>query len=71
MLERLFIQIIENTKDKKVKVKSEMINLLGCTKKNFLKLMVLMGYKYEEKNDEIFLEYSPFRKKRYTKRSLV
>ena len=67
MLERLFIQIIENTKDKKVKVKSEMINLLGCTKKNFLKLMVLMGYKYEEKNDEIFLEYSPFRKKRYTK----
>ena len=67
ILERLFIQIIENTKDKKVKVKSEMINLLGCTKKNFLKLMVLMGYKYEEKNDEIFLEYSPFRKKRYTK----
>ena len=67
ILERLFIQIIENTKDKKVKVKSEMINLLGCTKKNFLKLMIYMDYKYEEKNDEIFLEYSPFRKKRYTK----
>ena len=67
ILERLFIQIIENTKNKKVKVKSEMINLLGCTKKNFLKLMVFMDYKYEEKNDEIILKYSPYRKKRYTK----
>ena len=67
ILERLFIQIIDNTKDKKIKVKSEMINLLGCTKVNFLKLMVYMGYKYEEKNNEIYLQYKPFRKKIYAK----
>ena len=67
ILERLFIKIIENTKDKEVKLQSEMINLLGCTKENFLKLLVLMEYKYEEKNKEIFFQYKPFRKKIFEK----
>ena len=67
ILERLFIKIIENTKDKEVKLQSEMINLLGCTKENFLKLLVLMGYKYKERNKEIFFQYKPFRKKIFEK----
>ena len=67
ILERLFIKIIENTKDKEVKLQSEMINLLGCTKENFLKLLVLMGYKYKERNKEIFFQYKPFRKKFFEK----
>ena len=67
ILERLFIKIIENTKDKEVKLQSEMINLLGCTKENFLKLLVLMGYKYKERNKEIFFQYKPFRKKVFEK----
>ena len=67
ILERLFIKIIENTKDKEVKLQSEMMNLLGCTKENFLKLLVLMGYKYKERNKEIFFQYKPFRKKIFEK----
>ena len=67
ILERLFIKIIENTKDKEVKLQSEMMNLLGCTKENFLKLLVLMDYKYKEKNKEIFFQYKPFRKKVFEK----
>ena len=67
ILERLFIKIIENTKDNEVKLQSEMINLLGCTKENFLKLLVLMGYKYKERNKEIFFQYKPFRKKVFEK----
>ena len=67
ILERLFIKIIENTKGKEVKLQSEMMNLLGCTKENFLKLLVLMGYKYKEKNKEIFFQYKPFRKKVFEK----
>ena len=67
ILERLFIKIIENTKDKEIKLQSEMINLLGCTKENFLKLLVLMGYKYKERNKEIFFQYRPFRKKVFEK----
>ena len=67
ILERLFIKIIENTKDKEVKLQSEMMNLLGCTKENFLKLLVSMGYKYKERNKEIFFQYKPFRKKVFEK----
>ena len=67
ILERLFIKIIENTKDKEVKLQSEMMNLLGCTKENFLKLLVLMNYKYKERNKEIFFQYKPFRKKIFEK----
>ena len=67
ILERLFIKIIENTKDKNIKLQPEMINLLGCTKENFLKLLVLMDYKYKERNKEIFFQYKPFRKKVFEK----
>jgi len=35
ILEKLFLKIIENTKDRKFKVNSEMMNLLGCSKENF------------------------------------
>ena len=45
ILEKLFIKIIENTKDNKFKINSEMMNLLGCTKENFYKLMSYMNYK--------------------------
>ena len=34
ILEKLFLKIIENTKDKKFKINSEMMNLLGCSKDN-------------------------------------
>ena len=39
ILEKLFLKIIDNTKDKKFKINAEMMNLLGCTKENFYKLM--------------------------------
>ena len=39
ILEKLFLKIIDNTKDKKFKINAEMMNLLGCSKENFYKLM--------------------------------
>jgi len=45
ILERLFLKIIENTKDKIFKIDSDMINLLGCKKEDFFKLLELMHYK--------------------------
>ncbi|MDA9684183.1 helicase-related protein [Candidatus Pelagibacter bacterium] len=48
ILEKLFLKIIENTKDRKFKVNSEMMNLLGCSKENFYKLMVNMNYKKDK-----------------------
>ena len=51
ILEKLFIKIIENTKDKKFKINAEMMNLLGCSKENFYKLMSYMNYKKDKALD--------------------
>ena len=50
-LEKLFLKILENTKDKKFKINAEMMNLLGCTKENFYKLMDNMNYKKDKESD--------------------
>ena len=50
----MFLQIIENTKDRKFKISSDMMNLLGCTKENFYKLMTLMNYKKENESQDTF-----------------
>ena len=52
ILERLFIKIIENSKENTIKLNSDMINLLGCNKDDFLKLLKLMNYKIEKRNGE-------------------
>jgi ATP-dependent RNA helicase SUPV3L1/SUV3 len=61
ILERFFIKIIENTKNKLIKIDSDMINLIGCNKENFSKLLELMQYKpakMKENKDEFFT-YTP------------
>ena len=59
ILERLFMQIINS--EKEVKIIPEMLNLLGCGKENFKKLLRGMNYKILEKNDETFFKYTPKR----------
>ena len=44
-------KIIDNTKDKKFKINSSMMNLLGCSKENFFKLMNYMNYKKDKAVD--------------------
>ena len=51
ILEKLFLKILENTKDKKFKINAEMMNLLGCSKENFYKLMDYMNYKKDKAID--------------------
>ena len=51
ILEKLFLKIIENTKNKKFKINSDMMNLLGCSKENFYKLMTYMDYKKDKTVD--------------------
>jgi len=65
ILERLFLKIIENTKDKIFKIDSDMINLLGCKKEDFFKLLELMHYKNVKTKDlkEELFSYQPKYKK--------
>ena len=51
ILEKLFISIVEKTNERKFRVTSEMINLLGCSKENFHKLMEYMNYKKSKEED--------------------
>ena len=51
ILEKLFLKIIENTKEKKFKINAEMMNLVGCSKENFYKLMTYMNYKKDKVAD--------------------
>ena len=63
ILEKFFLQIIENTKDGKFKISSEMMNLLGCSKENFFKLMDLMNYRKENNNIDVY-SYRGYKKNR-------
>ena len=67
ILERLFMKIInsESEEKKEIKLIPEMLNLLGCSKEDFKKLIQKMNYKVNQKNDEIFFKYLP--KKRFKK----
>jgi len=61
ILERLFLKILENTKNGTFKIDSDMINLIGCSKENFYKLLNLMHYKPVKTKDidEDLFEYKP------------
>ena len=61
ILERLFMQIINSSseKEKEIKLIPEMLNLLGCSKDNFKKLLKNMNYKIIEKENELFFKYVP------------
>ena len=54
MLEKLFIKILSSTNNNQFSISSEMLNLLGCGKEDFEKLLKLMNYKKTDKNKDIF-----------------
>ncbi len=67
ILERLFLMIFNSNKESKqkqmeIKLIPDMLNLLGCNKDNFIKLLKQMNYKIFEKNNEVFFKYIPIKK---------
>ena len=64
ILERLFVLIINSSskENSEIKLVPEMLNLLGCSKDNFKKLLQKMDYKIFEKENETFFKYSPNKK---------
>tara|TARA_B100001123_G_scaffold273807_1_gene304674 strand:+ start:89 stop:2563 length:2475 start_codon:yes stop_codon:yes gene_type:complete len=68
ILEKLFIKIIEKSKNGKFQIDSDMMNLLGCTKENFFRLMDLMNYKKYNKDDENTFVYTGVKKEKAVKK---
>ena len=68
ILERLFMQIINSgsEKIKEIKLIPEMLNLLGCSKDTFKRLIQKMNYKVTEKNEDLFFRYMPQKKLKKT-----
>mgnify|MGYP005993583365 CR=1 FL=1 len=65
ILERLFMLIINSSdskENKEIKMIPEMLNLLGCSKDNFKKLLQKMNYKVFDRAEETFFKYNPIRK---------
>lgn len=64
ILERLFVLIINSSskENSEIKLVPEMLNLLGCSKDNFKKLLQKMNYKIFDKENETFFKYSPNKK---------
>ena len=70
ILERLFIKIIEKSKNNMFETDSDMINLIGCSKENFFRLLELMEYKStknKDKKEKIFVYKPKFVKKEIKK----
>jgi len=64
ILERLFLEIIssDTIKNSKIELVPKMLNLLGCSKENFIKLIKKMDYNVSLENDKYFFKYRPSKK---------
>ncbi len=67
ILEKLFVKIIERTNEKKFKINAEMMNLLGCSKENFYKLMEYMNYKKDKALDTYIFKGEKKKKTKFIK----
>ena len=67
ILEKLFIKILNSSKERKFKINSEMMNLLGCTKENFHKLMTYMGYQKDRDADVYIFKGDKKKKSKFIK----
>ena len=65
ILERLFVLLINSSSSKEnneIKMTPEMLNLLGCSKENFKKLLQKIGYRVFDKEEDTFFRYNPSKK---------
>ena len=57
ILERLFVMIMNSKNKNEIMLTPEMLNLLGCSKENFLKLIGKMKYKSFNKDKNVYFKY--------------
>ena len=68
ILERLFIKLYNfQSKDREIKLIPEILNLLGCSKENFINLIKYLNYKSFEKENDTFIKYIPRKMKKINK----
>ncbi len=64
ILERLFLEIISRSKNYKFKLDSKLLNLLGCSKEDFIKFIKYLDYKITGNKNDIEFKFVPKKDKR-------
>ena len=59
IIKKTLLQIGAKIENKEIKMTPEMLNLLGCSKENFKKLLKGMNYKIINRENEIYFKYIP------------
>jgi ATP-dependent RNA helicase SUPV3L1/SUV3 len=70
ILERLFLEILSRSKNFKFKLDAKIINLLGCTKDDFIQFIKILGYQLINSDNEAEFKYLP-KKTKQTKKKQV
>ena len=63
ILERLFLEIISRSKNYKFKLDSKILNLLGCSKEDFIKFIKYLNYKIMNNENDIEFKFTPKKEK--------
>ena len=63
ILERLFLEIISRSKNYKFKLDSKILNLLGCSKEDFIKFIKYLNYKIINNKNDIEFKFAPKKKR--------
>mgnify|MGYP001169204599 CR=1 FL=1 len=64
ILERLFLEIISRSKNYKFKLDSKILNLIGCSKEDFIKFIKYLDYKIIDNKNDIEFKFTPKKNKR-------
>ena len=64
ILERLFLEIISRSKNYKFKLDSKLLNLLGCSKEDFIKFIKYLDYKITGNKNDIEFKFAPKKDKK-------
>ena len=70
ILERLFLEILSKSKNFKFKLDVKIINLLGCTKDDFIQFIKILGYQLINSENEAEFKYLPKKNKKTKKKQV-
>ena len=72
ILERLFMKIMssQHENNKEILLIPDMLNLLGCSKESFVKLIEKMNYKTYQREEKFYFKYLPMKNKYIKDRSI-
>ena len=70
ILERLFLEILSRSKNFKFKLDAKIINLLGCTKDDFIEFIKILGYQLIKSENEPEFKFLPKKMKETKKKQI-